>query len=115
MSWLSLSVRTSGGTTNLLNVTGSVNAYYPFVCKSSTSVAGPYTVDTAANAGNVLTTADVLCDGTGTALNQTVTGGTLTVPIAGSAKFYRLNGPRPSMITGITKNGSNVVITYRAQ
>jgi len=104
-----------GGTTNLVNVAGGVNAYYPFVCKSSTSVAGTYTVDAAANAGNVITTADVPCDGTGTALNQTLTGGTLTIPIAGSAKFYRLDGPRPSNITSITKSGSNVVIIYQAQ
>ena len=104
-----------GGTTNLVNATGGGNAYYPLVCKSSTSVAGPYTADAAANAGNVITTADVLCDGSGTALNQTLTGGTITIPIAGSAKFYRLNGPRPSAITSIKKVGSNVVITYQAQ
>ena len=97
------------------NAVGGVNAYYPLVCKSSTSVAGPYTVDNAANAGNVLTTADVLCDGTGGALNQSLTGGTLTVPISGTAKFYRLDGPRATKITSITKSDSNVIIAYQAQ
>jgi hypothetical protein len=109
------SVDLSSGSTNLVNTAGSVNAYYPFVCRSSTSLAGPYAVDVAANAGNVLTMADVPCDGSGAALNQTLTGGTLTVPVVGSAKFYRLDGPRQSKITGITKSGSNVVITYQAQ
>ena len=99
----------------IVNAPGGVAAYYPLVCKSSTSVAGPYTVNATANAGNVLTTADVLCDGTGSALNQTVTGGTLTIPIASSPKFYRLDSPRPSKITSARKVGSNLVITYQAQ
>jgi hypothetical protein len=109
------SVNLSDGTSNLVNSAGSVNAYYPLVCQSSASVAGPYAVDAAANAGNVITTAGVLCDGAGTALNQSLTGGTVTVPISGATRFYRLNGPRSSMITGITKSGANVVITYQAQ
>jgi hypothetical protein len=109
------SVNLSNGTTNLVNSAGGVNAYYPLVCQSSASLAGPFTADPAANAGNVITTAGVSCDGTGTALNQSLTGGTVTVPISGSAKLYRLDGPRSSKITGITKNGSNVVITYQAQ
>jgi hypothetical protein len=109
------SVNVSDGTTNLVNSAGGVNAYYPLVCQSSASVAGPYAVDAAANAGNVITMAGVLCDGAGTALNQSLTGGTVTVPISGATRFYRLNGPRSSTITGITKNGSNVVITYQAQ
>ena len=109
------SVSLSDNSQTLLNASGGVNAYYPLVCKSATAVAGPYTVDAAANAANALATANVLCDGTGTALNQTLTGGTITIPIAGSAKFYRLDGPRPSKVTSITKVGSNVVITYQAQ
>jgi hypothetical protein len=104
-----------GGATNVVNTSGAPTAYYPLAVKSATAVAGPYTADAAANAGNVLATADVLCDGTGTALNQTLTGGTITVPISGSPKFYRLDGPRPSKITSIKKSGSNVVITYQAQ
>jgi hypothetical protein len=108
------SVNPSDNSQTLVNAAGGVNAFYPLVCKSSASVAGPYTVDAAANAGNALTTASVLCDGSGAALNLTVTGGTLTVPIAGPAMFYRLDGPRATRITSITKSGSNVVITYQA-
>ena len=48
------------------------------------------------------------------ALNQKVTGGTLTVPISGPTKFYRLDGPRATRITGIKKSGSNWVIPYLA-
>ena len=109
------SVDLSDNSHTLVNAPGGGAAYYPLVCKSAISVAGPYTVDATANAGNVLRTADVLCDGSGDALNQTVTGGTLTVPVSSAAKFYRLDGPRPSKITNITKSGSNVVITYQAQ
>jgi len=108
-------VNLSDGSKTLVNATGGVNAYYPLVCQSSASVAGPYAVDAAANAGNVIITAGVLCDGAGTALNQSLTGGTVTVPISGAKRFYRLNAPRSSTITGITKSGSNVVITYQAQ
>jgi hypothetical protein len=108
------SVNLSDNSQTLVNAPGGVSAFYPLVCKSSTSVAGPYTVDAAANAGNALTTASVLCDGSGAALNLAVTGGTLTVPISGPAKFYRLDGPRATQITSITKSGSNVVITYQA-
>jgi hypothetical protein len=104
----------NNGVNTLLNTAGGVNAFYPLVCKSSTSVKGPYTVDAAANAGNALTTAGVHCDGAGVALNQKVTGGTMTVPISGAAKFYRLDGPRLTKITNITRVGSNVVITYQA-
>ena len=109
------SVNLSDNSQTVLNAPGGVLAFYPLVCKSATAVAGPYTADAAANAGNVLATADVLCDGTGTALNQTLTGGTITIPIAGAEKFYLLDGPRPSKITSIKKVGSNVVITYQAQ
>jgi hypothetical protein len=106
------SVNLSDNSETLLNAPGGVNAFYPLVCRSSTSVAGPYTADAAANAGNVLTTASTLCDGAGAALNLTVTGGTLTVPISGPAKFYLLDSPRPTKITGFTKAGSSLVITY---
>ena len=109
------SVNLSDNSLTLVNAAGGVPAFYPLACKSSTSVSGPYTADAAANAGNVLTTADVLCGGTGDALNQKLTGGIITIPIAGSAKFYRLDGPRPSKITSVTKTGSNLVIKYQAQ
>ncbi len=109
------SVNLSDNSQTALNAPGGVLAFYPLVCKSATAVAGPYTADPAANAGNVLTTADVACDGTGAALNQTLTGGTITLPVTGTEKFYLLDGPRPSKITSIKKAGSNVVITYQAQ
>jgi hypothetical protein len=109
------SVNLADNSQTLLNAPGGVGAFYPLVCLSAASVAGPYTVDAVANAGNVLTTADVPCDGNGPALNQAVTGGTITVPLAGAARFYRLDGPRPTRITGITKVGSNAVITYQTQ
>jgi hypothetical protein len=99
----------------LLNDTGGVPAFYPLVCQSSTSVTGPYTADAAANSGNVLTTATVLCDGSGDPLNQAVTGGRLTIPLGGPAKFYRLDGPRPSKITSVAQTGSNLIINYQAQ
>jgi len=101
----------------LLNAPGGVNAFYPLVCKSSTSVTGPYTADAAANAGNHLNTTSVGCDpgGSGPIPNLTVTGGTLTIPVSGPAKFYRLDGPRSTKITSIKQVGSNVVITYQAQ
>lgn len=108
------SVNPTDNSTNLVNAAGGANAYYPLVCKSSTSVTGPYTADAVANAGNVLNTVPVLCDGTGDPLNLAVTGGTLTIPISGPAKFYRLDSPRGSKITGIRKVGTNVVITYQA-
>ena len=43
-------------------------------------------------------------------LNQAVIGGTNTIPILGPTKFYRLDGPRPTKITNVTKSGSNLVI-----
>jgi hypothetical protein len=109
------SVNLADNSQTLLNAPGGVSAFYPLVCQSATSAAGPYSVDAVANAGNVLTTADVLCDGSGLPLNQAVTGGTITVPVTGAARFYRLDGPRPTRITGITKVGSNAVITYQTQ
>jgi len=111
------SVNLNESSTNLLNAPGGVNAFYPLVCKSSTSVTGPYTADAAANAGNNLNTTSVGCDpgGSGPIPNLVVTGGTVTVPISGATKFYRLDGPRVSKITSITKSGPNVVITYTSQ
>ena len=63
----------------------------------------------------MLTTASVDCDGlsTGAALNLKVTGGKLTVPMSGPARFYRLEGPRTTRITSVTQSGSNLVIAYQ--
>jgi len=94
---------------------GGIPAFYPLVVKSSTSVQGPYTADATANANNTLATAPVSCDGTNTlsALNLSLTGGTVTLPSAPTApKFYHLDGPRTTKITGITKSG---VITYTGE
>ena len=92
---------------------GVVKAWYPLVCKSSSSVTGPYTV--ASTAVNALNTTDIVGSGCGpTVVGSMVTGGTFTVPISSSAKFYCLDGPRATRITKFTV-GSNVVINYRVQ
>ncbi|MGO8930941.1 MAG: hypothetical protein ACLQU3_29135 [Limisphaerales bacterium] len=112
------SVNLSDSSQTLLNAPGGVNAFYPLVFKSSASVRGPYAVDATANTAlNVLGTVPVDCDGlpSSAAYNLKVTGGTNTIPISGSTKFYRLDGPRPSKITNVTKSGSNLVIKYQAQ
>lgn len=110
------SVSLTDGTQTLVNTAGAAAAYYPLVCQSATSLNGPFSADSAANAGNVLNTVNVGCDpGNGGPLpNVVVTGGTITIPISGPAKFYRLAGPRPTTVTGITKVGNNVVVTYQA-
>lgn len=111
------SVNLNDNSQTLLYAPGGVNAFYPLVCKSSTSVTGPYTADAAANAGNHRNSTSVGCDpgGSGPVPNLVVTGGTVTVPISGATKFYRLDGPRVNKITSITKSGSNAVITYTSQ
>ena len=48
-------------------------------------------------------------------VGQKVTGGTLTIPVSGTTQFYRLDTPRNTKITNITKPGSDVVITYQFQ
>jgi len=112
------SVNLSDSSQTLLNAPGGVNAFYPLVFKSSASVRGPYAVDATANTAlNVLGTVPVDCDGlpSSAAYNLKVTGGTNAIPISGSTKFYRLDGPRPSKITNVTKSGSDLVIKYQAQ
>ncbi len=101
--------------TNLVNSAGSsVQAFYPLSRLSSTSIKGPFTLDAAASVTNQLATASTLCEGgTGSTYNQTVTGGTLTFPIPSAPKYYRLDGPRRTRITGISKSGSNLVINYQ--
>ena len=70
----------------------------------------------AANANNVLRTVALSCDGGAgaTATSLTVTGGTNTLTAPSSTKFYRLAGPRATGITNITKSGSILVFTYKA-
>jgi hypothetical protein len=109
------SVNPTANTTNLVNSSSGIQAYYPLVCMSSTSVKGPFTLDAAANAGNVLQTAGARCEGgTGSINHLTVTGGTITVPIPTASKYYRLDGPRKTRITSFTKSGSNMIINYQA-
>jgi hypothetical protein len=104
------SVDLQTGAKTVVNADGGVPAFYPLVCKSATSVKGPYTVVTATNA---VATASALCEsGTGPVVNQTVTGGTNTVALPNSARYYRLDGPRKTRLTGITKSGSSLAIPY---
>ena len=93
---------------------GVVKAWYPIVCKSSSSATGPYSV--AATATNSVASVDIVGSDCGpTVVGQMVTGGTFTVPISGTARFYCLDGPRTTKITNISKGVSNVVITYQVR
>jgi hypothetical protein len=108
----------TGGPEVLINDSGDpagvVKAWYPLACKSSSSVAGPYTVDaTAVNALN--TTGIVGSDCAPTVVGSMVTSGTFTIPASSTAKFFRLDGPRATKITNISKVGSNVVISYQVR
>jgi hypothetical protein len=95
---------------------GVVKAWYPIACKSSSSVAGPYSVDsTAVNALNP-TTPIVGSSCSPTVVGQMVTGGTFTVPvIPGATRFYRLDGPRATRITNISNGVSSIAITYQVE
>jgi len=95
------------------NPAGVVKAWYPVVCKSSSSVTGPYTAAT--GAVNVLNKADIVGTDCGTVVGQIVTSGTFTIPMSGTAQFYYLDGPRNTSITSISLSGQNVVITYQVQ
>jgi hypothetical protein len=107
-------VNRTANTTNLVNSASSVQAFYPLVCQSSTSIKGPFTPDAAANASNSMTISGSLCEsGVGPISNQTVTGGTITVPIPTAPKYYRLDGPRKTRITSFTKSGTNMIINYQ--
>ena len=109
----------SGGAEVLINDSsdpaGVVKAWYPLACQSSPSATGPFTVDTAAlNAVN--TTSIVGSDCAPTVVGSMVTGGTFTVPVVpGATIFYRLDGPRATRITNISKDASNILITYQVQ
>jgi len=93
---------------------GVVKAWYPLACRSAASAAGPFTVD--ATAANVLNTVDLLgADCSQAVVGQAVTSGKFTVPVSGSARFYRLDGPRATQITGIQPVGSNIEITYQVK
>jgi hypothetical protein len=92
---------------------GVAKAWYPIACSSSATLDGPYTVDP--TAVNSVTQAPVLCNGSGDPDNQTVTGGTMTIPQAASTRFYRIQGPRLANITGFSRVGSNLVLTYQVQ
>jgi hypothetical protein len=35
--------------------------------------------------------------------------------MSGATRFYRLDAPRKTKITNVTKSGSNVVISYQVQ
>ena len=119
------SVNLIGNTRTLVNISGGVPAFYPppsWTCMSSSSVKGAYNTPVATlmttNIATV-TTASVLCGGSGAPLNLAVTGwsgtNTVTLTPAGSPMFYRLYGPGSTQILGYKKSGSNLVITYRCQ
>jgi hypothetical protein len=99
--------------TTLVNAAAGLPAFYPVVCRSSATVKGPYTGVVAPSSAGVTTT-DVACT-SGVGFNQTVTAGTFTIPVSSTPKFYRLDGPRATKITNISKDVSNVVITYQVQ
>ena len=91
---------------------GVVHAWYPLVCKSAGSLKGPFAAD--ATAVHSPTLVPIACnEGGGTALDQMITGGTFTLPVTGSARFYRLDGPRATRITGVRVSGGQVVVSYQ--
>jgi hypothetical protein len=93
---------------------GVVKAWYPIVCKSATNVTGPYSLST--TAVNRLDQVDSIGTGCqGAVVGQKVTGGTLTIPATATARYYLLDSPRTTRITGITRRASEVEITYQLQ
>ncbi len=91
---------------------GGVKAFYPIICKSSTSVAGPYTVAT--GAVQVLNTTEVMgADCSSDVVARVVTGGSFTIPASATTQFYRLDSPRNTKITNFRKAGANVVFDYQ--
>jgi hypothetical protein len=99
----------------VLNTAGGASIYYPLIVRSAPSAAGPWGADAAANAGNVMGTLPVYCQEYGSQLDVAVNGGTITFPLPNQTKFYVLDGPRASQITGFTQSGANLVITYQYQ
>jgi len=56
----------------------------------------------------------VLCDsGNGSALNISVTGGTMTIPVPTAPKFYLLDGPRAAKITSVKRVNSNTQLEIK--
>ena len=103
------------GAHGVLEQTKNVEETLPFAILGFDFDNGSEWLNWTLNAGHVLRTAAALCEnGTGTLTNLTVTGGTMTFPIPSAPKYYRLNGPRKTKITGAAKSGSNLVITYQA-
>jgi len=83
------------------NPAGVVKAYYtgdPVRCLSAPAVTGPYTGEASAVVSGV-----------------TLTGGTITIPKSGSARFYRLQGPKTAKILTAVSQGANIVLTYQFQ
>jgi hypothetical protein len=111
------SVNTNDLTEVLINdstdPTGVVKAWYPVVCVSSSAVDGTYGAET--TAVNVLNKVDITGATCGTTVGQKVTGGTLTVPVSGTARFYKLLAPGKTRVTSFTKGTSDVVIAYEIQ
>jgi hypothetical protein len=64
----------------------------PFKVLSSTSVTGPYAEES------------------GASINTSAR--TITVPITGGTRFYRLASSTPLSITGISVSGNSVTLTY---
>ena len=94
---------------------GAVDAYYPIACTSTTSFGQPFTVDPTAIAGpTTLTTSPVTGD-CGSVVNDMVSGGggTFTLPVSGTARYFRILGPGPTTITSIKQVGHDVVLTYK--
>jgi hypothetical protein len=108
------SVNLINGVQSLINTNnGDVKAFYPLVVKSSTSVKAGSTW-TVVTSTNVPTTVASSPCGTLSGVSRTVTGGTSTIANSGAPKYYRLEGPRSTRITGLVPSGSNVGIVYQA-
>lgn len=96
------------------NPLGVVKAWYPLVCLSTASLAGPWAVES--EASNSVNTMDVQGqDCAPVQVGSMVTGGTFVAPISGSTRFYRIQGPRPVRITQFEKTATNVRIDYQIE
>ena len=95
---------------------GAVDVYYPVVCFSAPTLAGPFVADATAQATAMnLTTTPVTGD-CGNVVDQMVSGGSgsFTVPLSGPRRFFRISAPLPSKVEAITlEAGPNLVISYQ--
>ena len=94
---------------------GAVDVYYPLLCASTPSLSQPFNVEPTATAGpTTLTTSPVIGD-CGSPVNVMVSGGSgsFTIPVFGTARYFRILAPEPTAITGLKKLGPNVVLTYK--